>query len=784
MNNLRLAFFLGLLLLYSGCRLSEDSPDFSRLTGKASPIIQVHPFPLEYVQLSEGPFLHAVQLNSDYLLRLEPDRLLHNFRENAGLEPKAEAYGGWEQDTIAGHSLGHYLTACSLMYAQIGDTRFKQRVDSIVEELTVCQEAARDGYIAGFPNGRKVFEEIKSGDIRAKGFDLNGIWVPFYNWHKLLNGLLDAQNYCGNEDAVEIARGLADFIIGIFEPLNEEQVQQVLACEHGGINESMANLFAVTGDSRYMNLAKRIYHRAVLDPLAERRDDLAGKHANTQIPKVIGTARIHELSGEERFGTISRFFWDTVLLNHTFVIGGNADREYFQDPMTISRNITEQTCESCNTYNMLKLTRHLFSWSGNSRYFDYYERALYNHILGQQHPETGMFCYMIPLRTGSARSYSTPFDSFWCCVGTGMENHSKYGDSIYFHDSGDGLYINLFIPSVLNWREKGLRIEQVTEFPYENTARFKFAAQDPVHLKVKVRKPKWAEEAVRITLNGEVVEAESTPSGYLEIESDWNDGDLLEFSLPLKLRIEPTPDDPQKVAILYGPIVLAADLGPASENFDGTFPALVAEDVLSRIELIDSETLTFSTNDLIQPKDIPLKPFYSLHDRRYGVYWDRFNPDQWKEYQRKAKTDQHQQELLDARSVDIVVLGDEDSEKEHGLTSEISYPSTYRGVPCRDARSSGFFSFEARVDPDRKNILMARYWGGERNRKFDIQVDGETIATQTLDGESPGEFIHVNYEMPERLTSGKNRIRVRFQPAPDRTAGPVFGCRILFSEQD
>ena len=386
----------------------------------------VSPFPLEAVRLLPSPFLDAVNSNQRYLHKIEADRLLHNFRVHAGLKPKGETYGGWEADTIAGHSTGHYLTACSLMYGQTGDPESKKRADYIVSELAECQKAAGDGYVAAFTrrkdgkveDGRVVFDEIKRGEIRSAGFDLNGSWVPLYNWHKLFSGLFEANTHCGSTRALIVATALAGYIDGVFSKVNDDQLQKVLNCEHGGINESFAELYSRTNDKRWLALAERIRHHRTLDPMFAREDKLPGLHANTQIPKVIGLARLYELTGKPEYATAANFFWDTVTAKYSYAIGGNSDREHFQAPNSLARYITDQTCESCNTYNMLKLTRHLFAWDPRSSYFDYYERAHFNHMLAQHDPSTGMFAYMVPLMSGSARSYSTEFNDFWCCVGS------------------------------------------------------------------------------------------------------------------------------------------------------------------------------------------------------------------------------------------------------------------------------------------------------------------------------------------------------------------------------
>ncbi|MFT3998406.1 MAG: glycoside hydrolase family 127 protein, partial [Asticcacaulis sp.] len=419
--------------------------------------------PLSRVRLLPSRYKHAVDINATYLLSVDADRLLHNYHKFAGLPVKGEIYGGWESDTIAGEGLGHYLSALSLMYAQTGNAGCRARIDYIIGELEKCQAAHGDGYVAGFMrkrkdgtvvDGKEIFPEIMAGDIRSMGFDLNGCWVPFYNWHKLYAGLMDAQLYAGTDKGIAILTGLSGYIEKVFAPLSDEQVQTVLACEHGGINESFAELYSRTKDPRWLKMAeKTFYHRKVLVPLAEGRDELANTHANTTIPKLVGLARLHEITGSATYKASSAFFWERVTKHHSFVIGGNADREYFFEPDNIAGHVTEQTCESCNTYNMLKLTRHLYSWGPDASYFDYYERAHINHMLAQQNPETGMFTYMMPLMAGTARRFSSPFNTWTCCHLTGMETNSKHGDSIYWQGA-DTLFVNLFIPSTVDWTEK------------------------------------------------------------------------------------------------------------------------------------------------------------------------------------------------------------------------------------------------------------------------------------------------------------------------------------------
>lgn len=757
----------------------------------ATPVEPVtRPVPLAQVRLLDGPFLDSLRANTAYLLTLEPDRLLHNFRTNAGLEPKGQPYGGWERDTIAGHTLGHYLTACALTFAQTGDDEFKRRADCIVAELAACQQAEGDGYVAGFTrkrpgseeveDGKVLFDELARGEIRSAGFDLNGCWVPFYNWHKLLNGLVDARELCGNGQALAVATGLAGFIDRVFAKLDDAQVQQVLECEHGGINESLARLHALTGDPRHLALAQRIYHKRILDPLAAGEDRLQGNHANTQIPKVIGAACIHELTGGEKFAAIARFFWQTVTDNHSYVIGGNADREYFQAPRTTSQHLTEETCESCNTHNMLRLTRHLHAWTGDARYLDYYERAHLNHILAHQHPKTGMLAYMVPMRSGSRRAFSTPFDSFWCCVGTGIENHAKHGDTIWWTRGPDELAVNLYIPSQVDWTAHHTVVRMEGAMPTGDTMTLTVHPAAPARFTLALRIPPWCADSFQATLAaGAGDAAQARADGYLRLTRTWQAGDRVAVTLPMTTRIEATPDDPDTIALLHGPNVLAADLGPADGPQPHLAPALVAEDVLAAISRTDAPGLAFSTHGIGRPADLALRPFWQLQDRRYAVYFKRHTPSGWEQHKELLAREEARRRELDSRSVDAIHLGEMQPERDHQLASHLSWPADYRGEKGRDARSGGFFEFTARVDPETPLELHCRYWGEERNRRFDILLDGTRLATEQLDTPAPGKFVDRIHPIPPELTRGKHNVRIRFQPHQGHTAGPVFGCRIV-----
>jgi DUF1680 family protein len=741
-------------------------------------------FELADVRLLDGPFRQAMLLDAKYLLMLDPDRLLSWFRKEAGLKPKGEVYGGWEAQGVAGHSLGHYLSACAMMFASTNDARFRDRVNYIVDELELCQRANGNGYVAAIPDGKRIFKEVAAGDIRSKGFDLNGGWVPWYTLHKIFAGLLDAHQYTGNQKALAVAVKLGDWADATVGHLTDEQFQRMLACEHGGMNESLAELYARTGDEKYLKLSRRFHHKAVLDPLAHEEDRLAGLHANTQIPKLIGLARRYELTGDETDKRAASFFWERVVYHHSYVNGGNSEAEHFGPPDKLNDRLTVNTTETCNTYNMLKLTRHLFEWHADARYADYYERALYNHILASQNPEDGMFCYFVPLKPGAKKTYSTPFDSFWCCVGTGMENHTKYGEGIYFK-SGDALWVNLFIASELSWKEKGLTVRQETRFPEADTTTLSFKSRKPVTLALRLRYPGWAKNGVTVSVNGKPQEVTAKPGSYVEVRRTWKTGDRVELKVPMSLRLEALPDNPNRAAILYGPVLLAGELGPEDESgAEGLVfvPVMVSENrpVAEWVKHVKGEPLTFRTVGAGRPRDVTLYPFYRMHDKRYSVYWDLFTLQQW-----SARSLEYAQELVRAQQLermtaDYAQPGAMQSERDHNMQGEHTEAGEHSSRKWRHATDGGWVSFDLKVAPDRPMGLVTTYWGSDAgDRTFDILVDGVKVATQTLNNDKPGQFFDVTYSIPGELTNGKQKVTVRFQAHPGNIAGGLYGLRMI-----
>ena len=739
--------------------------------------------PLQDVRLKPSIFLDSVQVNRRYLLELEPDRLLHNFLEYAGLEPKGEAYGGWESDTISGHTLGHYLSALALLHAQTGDAEAKRRIDHIVSELARAQAQDKDGYVGGFTRkndegqiegGKLVFEEVRRGRIDGSAFNLNGSWSPLYTEHKLFAGLLDAHALAGNRQALEVLVKVAGYFAGVFNALSLQQMQQLLDTEFGGLGESYIELGARTGDRRWIEVGKRLRHEAIVDPAIAGKDDLRNKHANTQVPKFIGEARRFEVAGDADSAAAARFFWETVTAHHSYVIGGNADREYFQKPGTVAAFLTEQTCEHCNSYNMLKLTRHLYQWTPQARYFDYYERTLHNHTMAAQHPGSGMFAYMMPVIAGGKREFSGRSDSFWCCVGSGMEAHAQFGDSIYWQDA-QSLYVNLYIPSTLDWKQRDFALDMDSGVPDDGKVRLQVTragAQAPKRLLLRI--PAWSEGRFGLRLNGAAQTAKAV-DGYVTLERAWQAGDVIEIAFDMPLRLEHAAGDPDTVAVMRGPLALAADLGPVSEPYDQPDPALVADaSPLSGFSTLQPGRYRATTT---RPEGLTFVPFYAQHDRRSALYFKRMDSGQWAKETARRKQVQVEQDALAARAVDMIRFGDEASEQAHKLVSENSFSDTYRRQTCRDARSKGFVEFEMKGS-DQPLALRLRFWGGDKGR-FDILVDGKLAAKVQVERSELIDFIDRDFKLPHALTRGGGTLKFRFEPEEGEKAGPLFSGWLL-----
>lgn len=578
------------------------------------------------VQLLPGPFLTARELDLQLLLSLEPDRLLHRYRLNAGLEPMGALYGGWESEGLPGHSLGHYLSACSMMYAATGDLRLKKRIDYITDQLYTCQKERNTGYLGAIPGEDQAFDELERGEIRVSQSELNGIRMPWYTFHKLLSGLTDAYVYADNRKAKFIAVRMGDWAVKKLENLSEESFQKMLVCEHGGMNEALANLYAITGKKRFWFLSFRFNQKSVLSPLEEGRDVLNGQNANGLIPQIIGCARQYEITGSEKEKQLSLYFWERVVRHHSYVIGGNSHYEHFGPPDSLSQRLSGFTAESCNTYNMLKLTNHLFTWEPKVDYADYMERALYNHILASQHPKTGMFCYYAPLASGMQKSYSTRDSSFWCCFGTGIENAARFTENIWF-ESSSGLFLNLFIPSELDWRNGRMKIRVETSYPENGKVRLVFSGKK-MRKPLMIRYPSWAGKGLVLKINGEEVAYNAQPGSYITIDRTWKGGTVVDLEIPMPVYTESMPDNPYRLAFFCGPVVLCGDLGSALREQPDEIPLLVGSlsSVKGALEPVSGTPLTFWLPSVTTPGGLLMLPFYRMHDGRYMVYFDLISP--------------------------------------------------------------------------------------------------------------------------------------------------------------
>ncbi len=588
---------------------------------------KVQPFPLSQVRLRKGPFLDAMEADRRYLHLLPSDRLLHTFRLNAGLASSAQPLGGWEKpdSEVRGHFAGgHYLSACALMYAGAGDDELKVKADAMVAQLADCQKALLDGYLSAFPE--EFFDRLREG---------RKVWAPFYTYHKIMAGLLDMYALSGNDQALAVAEGMGEWIGHWQESISDEHMQRILQTEFGGLNEGLCNLYALTGKQQYLYLAGRFEKNMFYDPLAEHRDELKGIHANTHIPQAISAARRYELTGIERYREIAEFFFHTVTTDRLYCTGGTSNVEFWRTrPGDLSTELGKSTEECCCSYNMLRLARHIYGWTGDPRVLDYYERTLFNSRLGTQDLDNGGMSYFLPLGSGFWKYFNTPYDSFWCCTATGIEEYAKTADTIYFHDDHN-LYVNLFIASEVSWPEKGIRLEQQTRFPEEEGATLVFHADRPTDVALNVRIPWWATRGGTVAVNGTALPAFATSGSYLTLTGTWKKGDRIELRIPMSLRVETLAGDVTQQAAMYGPLVLAGRLGTAGLTKDmfrsewATAPkgdpipapaiSTSPNDPAGWLKPFSDQPLTFQT--VGQEKNLTLIPLYKLFGERYAVYW-------------------------------------------------------------------------------------------------------------------------------------------------------------------
>lgn len=775
--------------------------------GKAQNRQQVSYFPLQDVKLLNSPFLQAQQTDLHYILSMNPDRLLAPFLREAGLTPKAPSYTNWENTGLDGHIGGHYLSALSMMYAATGDTAVYNRLNYMLNELHRAQQAVGTGFIGGTPGSLQLWKDIKAGNIRAGGFDLNGKWVPLYNIHKTYAGLRDAYLYAGSDLARQMLVDFTDWMIDITSDLSDEQIQDMLRSEHGGLNETFADVAEITGDKKYLELARRFSHKFILDPLIKEEDKLTGMHANTQIPKVIGYKRIAELSQDDKnwnhaaeWDHAARFFWNTVVNHRSVCIGGNSVREHFHPSDNFTSMLNDvQGPETCNTYNMLRLTKMLYQDSPETNFADYYERALYNHILASQEPEKGGFVYFTPMRPGHYRVYSQPETSMWCCVGSGLENHTKYGEFIYAHQK-DTLYVNLFIPSQLTWKEKGVTLTQETRFPDDGKVTLRIDKAPKKGITLKIRQPQWTghSKEYNVKINGKneasIVEENSN---YLTLHRKWKKGDVITFNLPMKVSLEQIPDKKDYYAFLYGPIVLAASTGTG--HLDGLYaddsrgghiahgkqiplqkvPMLIGnpESIRNSLHKKDDNQLIFTFDGNVYPaqnKTLELIPFFRLHNARYAIYFRQANEEQFKIIQKEMATAERKATELANQTVDLIFPGEQQPESDHGIQYEQAETGTNKDRHFR--RAKGWFSYNLKVKEEAGRIRIT-IQKNDRNKVAILLNNNKLAVNPTISEADKDGFITLSWLLPQKLKSGS--CPIRFTPDGTEWTPAIYEVRLL-----
>jgi DUF1680 family protein len=763
-------------------------------------------FPLTSVRLLDSPFTDAVKANRTYLLAHNPDRLLAPFLREAGIAPRAKPYGNWEGTGLDGHTAGHYLSALALMIASGADTpdgELRRRLDYMLTELARCQQASGDGYLGGVPGGRAFWKQIASGRIDANGFGLNGKWVPWYNLHKTFAGLRDGYWVAGNTKARDILIHYGDWCVQLISGLSDAQMQQMLKAESGGMNEVLADIYAITGDEKYLRAARRFNHQAVLEPLLRQQDQLTGKHANTQIPKVIGLERIAALTGDQVAEAGARFFWENVTGKRSVAFGGNSVSEHFNDPKNFNGLLeNREGPETCNTYNMLRLTEQLFTAAPQAAYADYYERALYNHILASIHPTVPGYVYFTPIRPAHYRVYSQPEQGFWCCVGSGMENPGKYGAFIYAQ-AKDALYLNLFIASELTSTNLGLTLRQETTFPDEPRTRLTLKLKKSATFTLHLRHPGWVaagDFAVRV--NGKPVKGDSKPSTYAAVKRKWRDGDRVEIELPMRTTVERLPDGSAWVALLHGPIVLAAPSGTndliglraddtrmghvahgPTVSLDHTPVLLARADELPQHVKPDAAAgpLRFRLMDVVAPatpQGIALRPFFRLHDARYQMYWPLTTKEELAARQARVAATERENAAREAATLDWIAIGEQQPEVEHNFVGEKTDTGIRDG---RRWRRGHWFQYSLNARGEKAATLAVTYWGGDQDRPFEILANDTLLAAETFNPSQPGQFFEKRYLIPADVLAAatEGRVTIKFAAPPGAMTGGIFEVRLL-----
>lgn len=764
-------------------------------------------FPLGDITLLDGPLKHARDLNVQVLLKYDCDRMLAPYRKEAGLQPRKPSYPNW--DGLDGHVGGHYLSALSIN-AATGNEECRKRMEYMISELQLVLDANNQrheawchNYIGGVPNSAKMWTAFSKGDFGP----YFGAWAPFYNIHKMYAGLRDAWLYCGNEQAKNLFLKFCDWAVDITRDLNDEQMEKMLGNEHGGMNEVLADAYAITGEQKYLDCARRFSHRMLLVPLENGKDCLDNMHANTQIPKVIGYQRIAELAHDVQYHNASEYFWEIVTRQRSLALGGNSRREHFPTKENCIDYINDiDGPESCNTYNMLKLTEDLNRVKPNGMYGDFYETAMFNHILSAQHPQHGGYVYFTPARPRHYRNYSAPNEAMWCCVGTGMEDHGKYGQFVWTHDKGvkaenDALYVNLFVASELNWKDRKMVIRQQTAFPYAESSVVEVAKGKGTFI-LKVRKPSWCEN---FTVKGVGFDADSyEENGFVCMKRKWKKGDQVKISMPMHAYIKPMINVPQYVAIMYGPILLGMKTGTedmrgliADDSRFGQYaggkklaldeaPILLPkhlDDIAKDLKPVPGKPLHFKLATRMENAiDGELQPFFEIHDSRYMMYWLALGENDYKAYMQKLADEEKARQALEARTVDKVNPGEQQPETDHNMEADVTERGNTEGVFFRDARDGHFFSYLMQTKGETNLSLQLKFWGQDewRTSEFDIYVNDKLLCSVNNSHRwRTTQFKTVDYAIPSEFVKGKKEIRVKFVAHKGKQVGQIYGVRLV-----
>lgn len=764
-------------------------------------------FPLGDITLLDGPLKHARDLNVQVLLKYDCDRMLAPYRKEAGLQPRKPSYPNW--DGLDGHVGGHYLSALAIN-AATGNEECRKRMEYMISELQLVLDANNQrpeawchNYIGGVPNSAKMWTAFSKGDFGP----YFGTWAPFYNIHKMYAGLRDAWLYCGNEQAKNLFLKFCDWAVDITRDLNDEQMEKMLGNEHGGMNEVLADAYAITGEQKYLDCARRFSHRMLLVPLENGKDSLDNMHANTQIPKVIGYQRIAELAHDVQYHNASEYFWEIVTRQRSLALGGNSRREHFPTKENCIDYINDiDGPESCNTYNMLKLTEDLNRVKPNGMYGDFYETAMFNHILSAQHPQHGGYVYFTSARPRHYRNYSAPNEAMWCCVGTGMEDHGKYGQFVWTHDKGvkaedDALYVNLFVASELNWKDRKMVIRQQTAFPYAETSVVEVAKGKGTFI-LKVRKPFWCEN---FTVKGVGFDADSyEENGFVCMKRKWKKGDQVKISMPMHAYIKPMINVPQYVAIMYGPILLGMKTGTedmrsliADDSRFGQYaggkklaldeaPILLPkhlDDIAKNLKPVPGKPLHFKlATHMENTIDGELQPFFEIHDSRYMMYWLALGENDYKAYMQKLADEEKARQALEARTVDKVNPGEQQPETDHRMETDDSNKGNTEGIFFRDAKDGHYFSYLMQTKGETNLSLQLKFWGQDewRTSEFDIYVNDKLLCSVNNSHHwRTTQFKTVDYAIPSEFVKGKKEIRVKFVAHKGKQVGQIYGVRLV-----